>query len=79
MRVTVCSVAVGFGTCLLPQRAYETTNNYIIITIVEMQLIWRRQGVCTLDYVTGTSDFLICLIPAKCTELKEQNYILVKA
>lgn len=79
MRMTVWSMTVGFGICLLPQRAYKTMSNYIIITSVEMQLIWRRQGVCTLAYVAEKCEFLICLIPVKCTELKEQNCILVKA
>lgn len=34
---------------------------------------------CKLAYITEKCEFLICLIPVKCTELKEQNYILVKA
>lgn len=51
MTVTGCSVAVGFGICLLARRAYKTVNNYIIITIVETELTWIRQGACPLAYV----------------------------
>lgn len=31
--MTVRAMALGFGICLLPQRAYKTVNNYIIIAI----------------------------------------------
>lgn len=75
MTVTGCSVAVGFGICLLPRRAYKTVNNHIIITIVETELIWVREGVCPLAYVNKKCEFLICLTPAKKAQNKKSRII----
>lgn len=47
MRVTVRFMAIGFGICLLPQRAYKTMNNYIINTDVETAHLKKTRSVYT--------------------------------
>lgn len=75
MTVTVCSVVVGFAICPLPQRAYKPVSNYIIITVVETELIWISQGVHPLAYADEKREFLICLAPAKNAHNKKSRII----